>query len=111
MRAPAECRGGEKQRERDCGGACAASEKINSCTVITAAANELLAPLHERMPLILAEQDWPAWLGEREADQDELRALLKPAANELLHLWAVSKRVGSVKNNDAALCKPVILAA
>jgi putative SOS response-associated peptidase YedK len=88
-----------------------AGEKINSCTIITTDANELLAPLHNRMPVILTPEDWPAWLGEREADQDELRALLKPAPNELLHLWPVSKRVGSVKNNDASLSEPVTLVA
>jgi putative SOS response-associated peptidase YedK len=62
-----------------------AGEKINSCTIITTEANELLAPLHNRMPVIIAPEDWPAWLGEREADQNELRAMLKPALNDLLH--------------------------
>jgi putative SOS response-associated peptidase YedK len=37
------------------------------------------------MPVILAPEDWPAWLGERDADQDELRAVLRPAPNDMLH--------------------------
>src|SRR4051812_41062122 len=37
-------------------------ERINSCTVITTAANDLIAPLHDRMPVILSPADWPKWL-------------------------------------------------
>lgn len=88
-----------------------AGEKINSCTIITTDANGTLAPLHDRMPVILSPDDWPMWLGEVPANEEELKALLKPAANDLLTLWPVSKRVGSVKNNDAALCEPVMLVA
>jgi putative SOS response-associated peptidase YedK len=74
-----------------------AGEKINSCTIIMTAANKLLSLLHDCIPVLLAPENWPTWLGEREADQDELRALLKPAPNDLLHLWPLSKRVGGVK--------------
>jgi putative SOS response-associated peptidase YedK len=86
-------------------------EKINSCTIITAAANEMLAPLHDRMPVILTPTDWPQWLGEAPATEAELKALLRPHAGDDLHLWPVSKRVGSVKNNDASLSEPVSVAA
>src|SRR5262249_38878205 len=41
-----------------------AGERIKSCTVITTEPNELIARLHDRMPVVLAEEDWPAWLGE-----------------------------------------------
>jgi putative SOS response-associated peptidase YedK len=41
-----------------------AGETIKSCTVITTESNELIEPLHDRMPVILAEEEWPAWLGE-----------------------------------------------
>ena len=88
-----------------------AGEKINSCTIITTDANELIASLHKRMPVILAPEDWPKWLGETPADEGELRALLKPAPAEMLKLWPVSKRVGSVKNNDASLSEPITLVA
>jgi putative SOS response-associated peptidase YedK len=53
-------------------------ETIRSCTVITCAANEVIGELHDRMPVILAEKDWPKWLGEEPATPDELKALLFP---------------------------------
>ncbi len=86
-------------------------EIITSCTVITTSANALLAPLHDRMPVILAEEDWPAWLGEDPATDAELRALLVPYPATDMTLWPVSKRVGNVRNNDAGLAAPVALEA
>lgn len=82
-------------------------ETLRSFTIITTAANALLAPLHERMPVILDPADWPLWLGEREAGPDELKALLRPCPPEILTLWPVSPRVGNVRNNDPALIEPV----
>ena len=84
-----------------------AGETIKSCTVITTDSNTLLAPLHDRMPVILAEEDWPAWLGEVPAESAELKALLKPYPSEDMALWPVDRRVGNVKNNDASLIEPV----
>ena len=78
-------------------------EIITSCTIITTSANDLLAPIHDRMPVILAETDWPAWLGEIPATEAELKALLKPYSAEGMRLWPVDKRVGNVRNNDASL--------
>lgn len=53
------------------------------------------------LPVILARDEWPRWLGETPASDDELKAMLRPYEGEDLQLWPVSKRVGSVKNNDA----------
>jgi len=84
-------------------------ERIKSCTIITTDANDLLMPIHDRMPVILNPTDWPKWLGEELAHESELRALLGPYPSTGLHLWPVSKRVGNVKNNDASLDEPVPL--
>ena len=59
------------------------------------------------MPVILAEENWPAWLGEVSAEPAELKALLKPYPSEDMTLWPVDRRVGNVKNNDASLIEPV----
>ncbi len=80
-------------------------ETILSCTIITTNSNSLLAPLHHRMPVILAESDWPQWLGEAPASAQVLHALLKPYDPADMELWPVSKRVGNVKNNDPALAE------
>jgi putative SOS response-associated peptidase YedK len=84
-------------------------EVITSCTVITTDANELLSSIHDRMPVILAEADWPAWLGEVPATYEELKALLRPFPPGDMKLWPVSKRVGNVRNNDAELTVEVPL--
>ena len=84
-------------------------EVLLSCTVITTIANELLSPLHDRMPAILAEADWPAWLGETPATDAELQALLRPYPAEGMKLWPVDKRVGNVRNDDPGLAVEVPL--
>ncbi|MGA9895258.1 MAG: SOS response-associated peptidase family protein [Xanthobacteraceae bacterium] len=46
---------------------------------MTSAPNDVMAELHDRMPVILLERDWPKWLGEEPATEKELLTLLKPA--------------------------------
>ena len=50
-------------------------ERIRSCTVITTTSNGVIGEVHDRMPVILDEADWPKWLGEEPATDDELKAL------------------------------------
>ncbi len=52
------------------------------------------------MPVILEPADWPASLGET---TDDAAALLRPAADDVLRLWPVSRSVNSVRNNGAEL--------
>ncbi len=75
-------------------------EAVRSYAILTTSANGTMARLHERMPVILEPEDWPVWLGE--ADGDTL-ALLRPAADDVLHLWPVSRSVNNVRNNGAEL--------
>jgi putative SOS response-associated peptidase YedK len=82
-------------------------EQISSCTVLTCRPNNTMGELHDRMPVILDEVDWPKWLGEEVANEDELLALLKPCREEWLKIWPVAKMVGNVKNNGAQLVTPV----
>jgi putative SOS response-associated peptidase YedK len=88
-----------------------AGERVRSFAIITTTPNELCAELHNRMPVILAPQAWPEWLGEQPADQRRLKALLVPYSAEEMTCWPVSTRVGNVKNNDPSLIEPVALAA
>jgi putative SOS response-associated peptidase YedK len=62
-----------------------------------------MGQLHDRMPVILAEADWPKWLGEEAVDEDDLLALLKPSPDEVLKIWSVDKAVGNVRNKGAQL--------
>ncbi|TWB45821.1 SOS response-associated peptidase [Nitrospirillum pindoramense] len=82
-------------------------EWIHTFSIITTEANPLTAPVHNRMPVILAPDHWPAWLGEVEASVEELQALLKPAPVEGMRVWPVDKRVGNVRNDDIELLKSI----
>ena len=73
-------------------------------TIITTTPNTEMAELHSRMPVILEPADFPAWLGETDGDA---APLLYPSADGTLRTWPVSKRVGSPRNNDAALIEPI----
>jgi putative SOS response-associated peptidase YedK len=78
-------------------------EVLLSFTIITTEANALMGPIHDRMPVILAEDDWAAWLGETPATEVELLAMLKPFPPERMKSWPVDKRVGNVRNQDEGL--------
>lgn len=75
---------------------------IRSFAIVTTAANPTLRPLHERMPVILEEPDWPRWLGE---DAGDPAPLLRPSDAEL-RTWRVGTAVNSVRNDSAALLEP-----
>jgi putative SOS response-associated peptidase YedK len=81
----------------------ATGEEVLSCTILTCEPNATMAELHNRMPVILQESDWPKWLGEEPASEDELLALLKPCADEMIKTWPVNNDVGNVRNKGAHL--------
>jgi putative SOS response-associated peptidase YedK len=64
-----------------------------------------MAELHDRMPVILEQADWPVWLGELEGDH---AALLRPASDGLLRVWPVDRRVGSPRNNAPELLASIV---
>jgi putative SOS response-associated peptidase YedK len=70
----------------------ASGETLKSCTMIVTEPNEFVTEVHDRMPVVLAEKDFGPWLSGGAGLE-----LLKPAANDLLQRWPVSKRVNSSK--------------
>ena len=84
-----------------------AGERVRSFAIVTTEPNELCAQLHSRMPVVLAPEAWPEWLGEESADVAQLKALLAPYPSDGMVCWPVSQRVGSVKNNDPSLVEPI----
>jgi putative SOS response-associated peptidase YedK len=60
------------------------------------------------MPVILAEEGWPAWLGEVPATDAELKALLKPFPADRMKLWPLDRAV-NWRNNGPQLIDPIIL--
>lgn len=80
---------------------------VRSCVIVTTTANDLLEPVHSRMPVVLDETDWDAWLDPATQDLGAVKAMLRPAPNEWLELYPVSTRVNSPDNNDAELLQRV----
>src|SRR6185437_6493030 len=78
-------------------------DMIESCTIVTVPPNALCAPIHNRMPAILAREDYAAWLGEVEASADELKGLLKPCPPELMEAVKIGPAIGNVKNDGPEL--------
>ena len=79
-------------------------ETLLSCTIVTTAANAAVAHLHDRMPVILPRDIEARWLDPAlDGNTDALLALLQPVPAEALRVHPVSRRVNSVKNDDASL--------
>jgi putative SOS response-associated peptidase YedK len=76
-------------------------------TIITTTPNALVAPVHNRMPVILPEDRVDDWLDQRQEDLDRLATLLAPPPEALMIATPVSQRVNSVKNDDPACLEPV----
>ncbi len=72
-------------------------------TILTCAPNELCATVHDRMPVMLAREDFAAWLSTPE----ERSKLLKPFPADHMELWPVGKAVGSPKNIGPELIEPI----
>jgi putative SOS response-associated peptidase YedK len=87
-----------------------AGEHIRSFAIVTTEPNELCAELHNRMPVVLKPETWPAWLGEQPATVQDLKAMLAPYPSDEMICWPVSPRVGNVKNNDPSLIEPIVAA-
>jgi putative SOS response-associated peptidase YedK len=76
-------------------------------TIVTSAPNEAMAELHNRMPVILAEADWDAWLDRDFADRGRLLAMLEPRDEPELEIRAVSQLVNNVRNDGPELVVPI----
>lgn len=80
-------------------------DALDTCTIITTQANELLRPFHDRMPAILAPSDYARWL---DTAAEDVTDLLAPFPAEAMRYRQVSTRVNAVRNDDASLIVPVM---
>ncbi len=82
-------------------------ELLETCTIITTEANDVLKPVHDRMPVILKAENYDEWLDVKEKNTERLQKLLVPYAFEEMNSHTVSKSV-NIPNVDAAeLIKPL----
>src|SRR4051794_27725012 len=80
-------------------------EWVRTFTIITTDANELVATLHDRMPVIIAAPDRQRWMQPDEAPED----LLRPYPADEMTMWPVSVKVNSPKNEGRELIEPIRL--
>ena len=82
-------------------------EVLETFTILTTQANQKLAPIHHRMPVIVSPSNFDMWLN---GEPKETRMLGQPYPSEEMIYYRVSSRVNNVKNNDAECVAPVISA-
>ncbi|MBP6012419.1 MAG: SOS response-associated peptidase [Alphaproteobacteria bacterium] len=81
-------------------------EVIDSVAIVTTEANAEIAPIHDRMPVILAQKDYLTWIEAERATVDEAKALIKPAPDGTFAPKAVTNRANAVRNDDPANLEP-----
>jgi putative SOS response-associated peptidase YedK len=82
-------------------------EESRSCTIITTEANELLTPIHDRMPVILNQDAEAVWLDPTIQDSARLLPLLRPYPSEEMEIYQVSTRVNNPDRDGPECIKPL----
>ena len=80
---------------------------IESCTLLTTRPNELIRPLHNRMPVILHPHNYAVWLDPEVEDLDVLRRLLDPYPPGEMEAYAVSRYVNAPRNEGPDCIAPL----
>ncbi|MET0681896.1 MAG: SOS response-associated peptidase [Casimicrobiaceae bacterium] len=81
---------------------------LDTCTIVTTAANALVAPMHDRMPLIVAPEHYTRWL---DPANDDVSDLIVPFSPTAMACYPVSSRVNNVRHDDASVLERVEHAA
>jgi len=84
----------------------AGGDPLHTCTLLTTAANELMAPIHDRMPVIVRGDDREVWL-KAEAGDRHLLELMAPLPADLMTAHPVSDLVNSPRNDEPACAEPI----
>jgi putative SOS response-associated peptidase YedK len=90
------------ERWKDPGG-----QWIKSCSILTTTPNAVTSSVHDRMPVILDQDNYDLWLDPGMTDVNVVSEMLKPFDARLMRLFPVSSRVNSVVNDDAECSTPV----
>lgn len=82
-------------------------DELHSCCIITTEANNVVKPIHKRMPVILSQDAYPLWLDAVEKKPQELAPLLNPYPATEMDAYPVSTFVNSPRNNSSQCIQPV----
>lgn len=81
---------------------------VETFTILTTEANDLLRPLHDRMPVIVAREDFDLWLDPKVGDAEKLQPLLKPHAVDGFEAFPVSRAVNSPAHDTPDCIAPLV---
>jgi len=84
-----------------------ANEMVESCSILTTDSAPSLSPLHDRMPVIVQQEDFEVWLDRDFADIEKLQSIMKPTADDFFGFAAVNKIVNNVRNETPDCIEPV----
>ena len=83
------------------------SEEINSCTIITTAANEKMRAIHSRIPVIVEPNNYEQWLDTKQSKDAMLALLTNDSAYDAMVSIPVSNYVNNSRHNDPECIKPI----
>ena len=82
-------------------------EPLETCTIITTSANEVVAPIHDRMPAIILPDSYGTWLDTKLEDPPQLTSLLAPYPHEPMIAYRVDRRMGNPQFNSPDCVSPL----
>ena len=80
---------------------------LHTVSLITTVPNEIMAAIHDRMPVIVSVEDYEAWLDPTNTNVDELKQFIRSYPSKQMRAHPVSTRVNTPRNDDAELIAPV----
>jgi len=83
-------------------------EELETAAIVTTRANQMLAPIHDRMPVIVPPEAFDLWLDCANVDAQTVAALITPALEDLLEAYEVSTAVNRTTNDGPKLQEPVV---
>jgi putative SOS response-associated peptidase YedK len=81
-------------------------QAVETCTILTTEANDLVRPIHERMPLILAPEDYDRWLDPAVQKPEQVKPLLHPYRSDVMETYPVSSTVNNPRNDVPRCVEP-----
>jgi putative SOS response-associated peptidase YedK len=85
----------------------AEEQPLRTCVIITTEANRLLAPIHDRMPVVLPREAWDEWLDPDNQDVTRLQKLLVPAPEKEFEAYQIGTLVNNVRHEGPGLIEPI----
>jgi putative SOS response-associated peptidase YedK len=86
-------------------------EELETAAIVTTRANSTLAPIHERMPVIVPPEAFDFWLNCNDVDAKTAEAMVAPAPDDLLEAYEISTAVNRTANDNPELLEPVAATA